>query len=174
MRKILGILVLICVAAPVYAQRLTLDIPALGDRARESVDVTLDGPLLKLAAKFLSTDDPDERAARDIVSKIQGIYVKSYSFDKEGEYDAAIVDRLRAQLTNWKRIVQVKERGRESNEIYVDMRGEEVHGICVINAEPRELTVVNIVGPVDLDKLSKLEGQFGIPRMNGRKHRDRD
>lgn len=174
MRKFLGIVILICVAAPVYAQRLTLDVPGLADRAREVVDVTLDGALLKVAAKFLSSNDPDERAARDIVSKIQGIYVKSYSFDKEGEYDAAIVERLRAQLTSWKRIVSVKERGRETSEIYVDMRGDEVLGVAVINAEPRELTIVNIVGPVDLDKLSKLEGQFGIPRMNGRKRRDRD
>ena len=32
-------------------------------------------------------------------------------------------------------------------------------------SEAKELTVVNIVGPVDLEKLSKLEGQFGVPEL---------
>jgi hypothetical protein len=36
----------------------------------------------------------------------------------------------------------------------------------VLSADPRELTIVNIVGPIDLDKLAGLEGNFGIPRMS--------
>jgi len=32
--------------------------------------------------------------------------------------------------------------------------------------DPKELTVVNIVGPVDLSKLSKLEGNFGVPDLD--------
>jgi hypothetical protein len=39
----------------------------------------------------------------------------------------------------------------------------------VISAEPREITLVNIVGPVDLDKLASMEGQFGIPHIIERK-----
>ncbi len=168
MKKLFVLAILACVTAPAYAQRLTLDIPGLAERASEVVDVTLDGPLLRMAAKFLSSSEPDERAARDIVQKLEGIYVKSYSFDKAGEYDAAIVDRLRAQLSSWKKIVTVRERMGDNTDVYVQMRGEEVVGLAIINAEPRELTVVNIVGPIDLDKLSRLEGQFGIPKMRGK------
>jgi hypothetical protein len=40
----------------------------------------------------------------------------------------------------------------------------------IISAEPKEFTVVNIVGPVDLEKLAGLEGQFGIPRISGDVH----
>jgi hypothetical protein len=29
--------------------------------------------------------------------------------------------------------------------------------------------VVNIVGPIDLDKIASLQGQFGIPRLTGSK-----
>jgi hypothetical protein len=166
MRKLFTIAMFICVAAPVFGQqRLTLDIPGLSERAKEEVNVTLDGPLLKLAARFLSNDQPDEAAVRDIASKLEGIYVRSYTFEHEGEYDKAIVDHLRSQLTTWKRVVSVKEKFRESSDVYVDMRGDNVVGLAIINAEPRELTIVNIVGSIDLDKLSKLEGQFGIPRM---------
>lgn len=170
MRKWIGITILLCAAAPVYAQRLTLDVPGLADRASEVVDVTLDGPLLRMASKFLSSKDPDERAARDIVQKLEGIYVKSYTFEKDGEYDPAIVERLRSQLSSWKHIVTVREKSRETNDIYVNMRGEDVIGLTIINAEPRELTLVNIVGPIDLDKLSRLEGQFGIPRIHANVH----
>jgi hypothetical protein len=31
--------------------------------------------------------------------------------------------------------------------------------------DPKEITFVNIIGPVDLEKLSELEGQFGIPEL---------
>jgi len=170
MRKLLIITIALCVTAPAYAQRLAFDVPGLADRASEVVDVTLDGPLLRMAAKFLSNNDTDERNAREIVQKLEGIYVKSYTFDKDGQYDAAVVEHLRTQLASWKKIVQVRERFGDNTDVYVQMRGEEVTGLAIINAEPRELTLVNIVGPIDLDKLSRLEGQFGIPKMKGKRN----
>jgi hypothetical protein len=45
------------------------------------------------------------------------------------------------------------------------MSGTDVLGLAVLSAEPKELTVVNIVGPVDLEKLAKLEGNLGIPDL---------
>ena len=41
-----------------------------------------------------------------------------------------------------------------------------IKGIAVVAAQPRELTVVNVVGPIDVDRLSRLQGQFGIPDLN--------
>ena len=35
----------------------------------------------------------------------------------------------------------------------------------MVSSQPRELTIVNIVGPVDLDKLADLEGRMGIPEL---------
>jgi hypothetical protein len=35
----------------------------------------------------------------------------------------------------------------------------------VLHNDEKELTVVNIVGPVNLDKLAQLEGQFGVPEL---------
>lgn len=171
MRKFIALAIFLGAAMPMYGQRLTFDIPGLAEKASEVVDVTLDGPLLKVAMKFLDDSDPDQRAARDIAGKLQGIYVRSYSFDKDGEYDPAIVDRVRAQLSTWKRIVMVREKSHESSDVYVDMNGENVLGLAIVTAEPRELTIVNIVGPIDLDKLAKIEGQFGIPKY---KYKDKD
>jgi hypothetical protein len=168
-RILLGLMTLAAVALPARAQRVQLDVPpALAAKAKESVDVTLDGAMLRLAAKFLSNEG-DERAIKAMVAKLEGIYVRSYEFDDEHAYDSSIIDKVRAQLgPEWKRMVTVKSRHAENVEIYAMLRGEAVTGLVVIAAEPRELTLVNIVGPIDLDQLSSLEGEFGIPRMTTR------
>ena len=165
MYKIIVTLFLLMPAAALAQNgRINIDIPqSLAVKATESVDVTLDGAMLRLASRFLSDDD---REVRDVVRKLQGIYVHSYEFENEGEYDRSIVDAVRHQIgPEWKRIVTVKSRMRENTEVYTLPRGDSIAGLVVIAAEPRELTIVNIVGPVDLDSLASLEGQFGIPKV---------
>lgn len=162
---ILITLIVVCAAAPASAQRLNLDFPGLADRAVEVVDVTLDAQMLRLAAKFFTGKKADERAIRDIIQGLEGIYVRAYQFDRAGAYDRGIVDNVRRQLgPSWKRVVNVRSR-RENVEVYTNVRGDAITGLVVIAAEPRELTLVNIVGPIDLARLAQLEGQFGVPRV---------
>jgi hypothetical protein len=168
MRKLLLTLFIAAIAAPLSAQRLNLDLPGLSEKAAQVVDVTLDATMLKLAAKFLGNGDPDERAAKDVVRNLEGIYVRSYTFDKDGEYDRALLERVRAQLgPTWKKMVNVRGRD-EISEIYMNVRDDKPFGMLVMTAEPRELTLVNIVGPIDVDKLAALEGQFGVPHVHGK------
>ena len=170
MRRAIVLAFSIALAVPASAQRLNFDFGAIADRASETVEVTLDGSMLRFALKFLSDDKSDERAVRDMVRKLDGIYVRSFEFDEDGAYDRRLVDRIKSQLgPSWKKIVQVRSRTRENVEIYTDMRGEAIAGLVIISAEPRELTVVNIVGPIDLDRLADLEGKFGIPRTTKEK-----
>jgi hypothetical protein len=173
MRKLtLVTLITFALAMPAAAQRLNLNFAELEDRAEEVVDVTLDASMLKLAAKFLG-NDRDERAIRDMIGGLQGIYVRSYEFAKEGEYDRKLVDRVKSQLgATWKPLVTVRSKTRENVNIMADMRGEQVVGLVIIAAEPTEFTVVNIVGPIDIDRLADLEGHFGIPSVTKGKDRD--
>ena len=175
MRRVIVFAILVFSAAALQAQRIQIDLPpSLAAKASESVDVTLDGAMLRLAAKFLG-DNGDERVARDMISRLEGIYVKSYEFDEDGAYDRSIIDGIRKQIgPSWKRLVQVKSRHRENVEIYADMRGENVAGLVVLAFEPRELTIVNLVGPIDLEKLANLEGHFGIPRVSRDSKREKD
>ena len=160
-------------AVPASAQRLNLDFPGLAERADEVVDITLDAHMLRLAAKFFSGNDPDERALKDMVSGLTGIYVRSYTFGKAGEYDRALATRVRSQLgSTWKPFVTVRSKKKDNVDILADMRGENVVGLVIIASEPREFTVVNITGPIDLERLADLEGQFGIPEMSERRNRD--
>ena len=168
MRKSAAALTLLLLfAVPASAQRLNLDFPGLADRAEEVVDITLDAQMLRLAAKFFSGNDPDERALKEMVSGLTGIYVRSYEFAKDGEYDRALATRVRSQLgSTWKPFVTVRSKKKDNVDILADMRGENVVGLVIIASEPREFTVVNITGPIDLDRLADLEGQFGIPEMS--------
>ena len=170
---VLMLLLAIVLAVPASAQQLNLDFPGLAEKAEEVVDVTLDASMLKLAAKFLGGHDSEERAVRDMLTGLQGIYVRSYEFAKDGEYDLALVDRVKSQLgATWKPLVTVRSKTKDNVNIMADMRGEEVMGLVIISAEPREFTVVNIVGKIDIDRLASLEGQFGIPKVTREKDRD--
>ena len=142
----------------------------LAARATESVDVTLDSSMLQMASKFLSNDDPDNVKVKKLVNKLRGVYVRSFEFAKEGEYSPSEVEGLRTQLKSpaWSRIVQVHSKT-ESSDIYVKKDGENVAGLVVIATEPKELTVVLIDGPINLDELSELGGHMGIPKIDGAK-----
>ena len=174
MRKfIITIVLTLAVALPASAQRLNIDFPGLADRADDVVDITLDANLLKLAAKFLSGNDADERAVREMISGLQGIYVRSYTFAKDGQYDRSIPGRVKSQLgATWQPLVTIRSKTKENVNIYADVRGEKINGLVIIAAEPRELTIVNIVGSIDIDRLASLEGQFGIPHISKEKSRD--
>lgn len=174
MRKLILTLVLtLAVAVPASAQRLNLDfLKDLDERADEVVDVTLDSSMLHIASKFLGRSG-DERAIRDMIQGLEGIYVRSYEFDSAGEYDRGLIDRIKSQLgPTWKALVTVRSKTKDNVNIYADMRGERVIGLVIIAAEPRELTVVNIVGPIDIEKLADLQGEFGIPRWEKDKDHD--
>jgi hypothetical protein len=172
--KLMLFLILVWGGVPAYGQvaRLRLDnLEKLSKRAAEVVDVTLDGSMLKLASKFLSEDEDSEAAeVKEVVKGLKGIYVKSFEFDKEGEYSEDDVEAIRAQLKGpgWSRIVSVtSKREHENTEVYMMTagEGESIQGLAILDAEPEELTVVNIVGPIDLDKLSALEGHMGVPKL---------
>ena len=172
--KFISLLFLATIASLGTAQaqglRLQLDnLDKLEARADESVNVTLDGKLLELAGMFLNTRKPEEAAIKELVAGLKGVYVKVLEFDKEGEYTSADVDSIRIQLRepSWSRMVGVKSKKEGENvDVYMTMTGAQIGGIAVISTAPKQLTIVNIVGTIDLEKLVKLSGKFGIPLID--------
>ncbi len=147
--------------------KLPVNLDKLAARATESVDVTLDESMLQLASKFLSKEDPDEVQVKKLVGKLKGVYVRSFEFDKDGQYSQSDVDSIRAQLKTpqWVRIVGVKSVKGDNSEIYVHRNGDQIAGLMVIASEPRELTIVHIDGQISPEELSELGGHMGIPEM---------
>jgi hypothetical protein len=78
---------------------------------------------------------------------------------------SAVREQLRAP--GWTRLVDVQSRGLDFGdaEIYVANVGGRIEGLALLVIEPRELTVINIVGAVDVDKLKKLGDTLNLPRI---------
>ena len=156
--------------AATYGQSLDLKIlEKLSDKAKDVTDVTLDGSLLKFAAKFLSNDDPDQAKVKKLVAELKGIYVRTYEFENDGEYSEADLAPIRSQLKSpgWSRIVGVRSKKDHDNaEVYLKSGGSEPGGLAILCVNPKELVVVNIVGKIDLDELSELGGSLGVPKLD--------
>jgi hypothetical protein len=171
---LLGLALLCLLPQAGFAQsaRLQLDsLERLNDKAVEANNVTLDGATLLLATSFIKMDhDPKASQINDILKNVKGIYVKNYKFGQPDEYRQSDVDSVRAQLAGpgWSRIVENRDkRSGEINEVYFMKDGDNIAGVAIVVAEPKELTVVNIVGSIDLSKLGALGGNFGIPNLGG-------
>ena len=160
-------------ALPLFGWPQEIEFPAsfeeLADKAEEVVDVTLDANMLNFAGSFLSSEKKEEKDAKEIVKSLQGIYVRSFQFARDGEYSMEDVDKIREQLKGpeWVPIVNVRsKKGGDNAHIYLKKQGDKVVGLTVLAAEPRELTVVHIVGAIAAKDLAKLGGSFGIPKVN--------
>ena len=167
-RVLIG-LVLCCLAARAQAQDAKLqlgNLDKLSEKAARVTDVTLDGSMLDFALKIIqSADDGDEdvKQLKSIMKGLKGIYVKSFEFDEASQYSKADVEAIRSQLSSprWVKIIQsIDKRNNENDEIYLLKNGEQVQGVVILVAEPKELTVVNIVGDVPVDKIAALERHF--------------
>ena len=147
--------------------KMPVDLDKLAAKASETTEVTLNGRTLQLAAKFMN-DEGDEEA-RNIVKKLKGIYVRSFEFDSPGQYSEADVELLRSQLKSpiWEKVVNVhSKRDGENAEIYFKTdSSDQIAGLVVIAADPKELTIVHIDGPLDPSDLDKIGGDFGVPRV---------
>jgi hypothetical protein len=168
--KLATVMLLLCGSAAITAHaqgaRLQIDqLDSLANRASETVDLKFDEHLMQTLPKLFDKDDAD---IKEILKGLKGIYVKSFEFEKAGEYSPADVESVMSQLRSggWSKIVGVTSKKDGDNvEVYLMMQGDQIQGLAVISAEPKEFTVVNIVGPVNLEKLTRLEGQFGVPEL---------
>jgi hypothetical protein len=166
----LSLLLISCTAIAAKAQGARVQMTSLDyltAKASETVDVNIDEHLMQLTAKIFSSNDPDEKKIKEIVSGLKGIYVKSFSFEHEGEYSAADIQSIRSQLQTpgWSKLLNFNSKKEGSVEVYLMTTGDQISGLAVLAADPKELTIVNLIGNVDLTKLSALEGQFGVPDL---------
>lgn len=164
-------LALLCLGLPALAQNPRIQIQSLdklASQASEVVDVTLDASTIKLASRFLN-NDPE---TKNLVQGLKGIFVRVLEFDKPGSFAKADVDAIRNQLQtpDWSRIVSVQDKKEgELVEIYLMTEAGgtgNTLGMTIIATEAKELTVVNIVGSIDIQKLSALQGKLGVPKFD--------
>jgi hypothetical protein len=163
-----------CAAAQLPAQLLQLRITGLdglASKAKESVDITLDSNLLQMAGGFLAgagkdgKDGGDAEQLKQLLANLKAITVRHYEFKETGQYRIEDLEPIRAQLRTpgWSKIIFVQEKD-EMSEIYTRSEQGKIVGFAIINAEPKEMTVVAIEGTIDLNDLSKLKA-LGVPSI---------
>ncbi len=168
-RIVFALLLIASIAAPAQTPPASpLPLPPavekeLAAKASNVTEVTLDKNMLGFASKFMNSKKSDDTATRQLIQGLDGIYVRDYEFDKEGEYSMDEVDKLRQyfETGEWTPIVRSHEKkSGETTDVMVKMVNGESRGMFILSAEPKELSIVLILGPIRMDQLGVL-GSLG-------------
>jgi hypothetical protein len=163
-------LVMVGLVVPAVAQNSQLPLPSpvekeLAAKASNVTEVTLGKNMLAFAAKFMNGKGEDDAATRRLIEGLDGIYVRDYEFDKEGQYSMDDIQKLRSyfETSDWSPIVRERDKkSGESTDVMMKIVNGETHGMFILDVEPKELSIVLILGPVKMEDLGKLGGIGGL------------
>jgi hypothetical protein len=172
---LLAVLILVAIPlltvaqAPRVVQAPQLEIPSfagLQAKATRSVDVTIGSTELSLVSSFMSDSDPDSAQLKKAFSGLKSVHVRNYQFDSDNAYSKADIEGVRAQLKapGWSSLVHATDKSKDEDvDVYVSIEDHTVNGLAVVASNPREFTIVNIVGTLDLKALGKVQKHLGLP-----------
>lgn len=169
----LPVLLLLCLAPIAISgqdARLNFDrLNGLETRARDVVEVNVEGKLLDLAKRVLvKVNDKDAQKVGKAIEGLKAIYVRTYNFENENEYNPADVDEIRSQLSSpgWEKLANVRsKRNNQKVDVYTMFTGDMMSGVAVVVSESKSLAVINVIGPIDIELLAELSGNMNIPKF---------
>jgi hypothetical protein len=173
-RPLFALLVLIFAGIAANAQdaaRLQFDrLNRLESKARDVVEVNIDGKLLDLAKRVTAkVKDDDAKKVALAINGLRGIYVRVYNFDKENEYEPNDIDEIRAQLNSpgWEKLANVRsKRNNQKVDVFTMFSGDKMDGLAIVLSEAKTVAVVNVIGMVDIETLVELSGKMNIPKID--------
>lgn len=137
---------------PAGAQTIDFNLDALAAKAKEKAEITFDGSMLAEALKSA----PEK--VKGSITNVSRFVLRHFEFEKEGEYSNSDLDNIRKQASSaagWSRILSSKEE-KESVDIYVLNQGGKPGGFLLIAAEAKELTVIHVIGSIELATLQEV------------------
>ena len=172
-RMVMFILTMAALAGPALAQTAQLPAPSpiekeLTARASDVTEVTLGKNMLAFAAKVMNGKDDDDAEVRHLIEGLQGIYVREYEFEKEGEYSAEEIEQLRKyyETSEWTPMVhEHNKKTGETSDVMVKLVNGESNGMFILDVEPKEVSIVLILGTIHMDDLGKLKGISGLSAL---------
>jgi len=168
-RRVILVALACCgLAAQAHAQTPLLKLPAfanLRSQATESVDISIGSLPLKIAGWLAGhdSDDPDSADTKALLKGLHGLYIRHYEFASDFVYSPADIDAVRSQLAGagWSQLARVRDQKKNENvDIYLALDKDRITGLAIIASEPREFTIVNAVGSLDMHKVDALRRQF--------------
>jgi len=171
---------LLALSACASAQQARLDLPSfrhLESKAVDSVDFSFGRMLTRPASWFIEEDEPDGRELKRILRGITSVRIRSYEFDKDYVYSKSDIDDVRRQLarSGWSQVLQVRDRKSDEDvDVYMAVDDDKALGFALVASEPREFTIIHVVGDVDLNDVQKLGSHFRSNRRDrsGSRHAD--
>jgi len=143
---------------------------ALETKARDVVEVNVDGKLLDLAKRVTTKiNDKDARTVGQAISGLKGIYVRVYNFALPNQFEMADVDQIRSELNNpaWQKVANVRSKKNDQKvDIYTMFTGDQMSGAAVVISDTKTVALVNVVGIIDIDTLVELSGRLNIPKVD--------
>jgi hypothetical protein len=160
-----------CLLLPVLAaaQVPNINVPSFAQlkaTATDSVEITFGPLLLGMAGWLMDDHDADSANLKKTVQGLKSVQVRNYRFKESFAYPKTELDALRAQLSQpgWSQLVKVRDRDERKNvDIYIALENRIVSGVTIIASDERELTIVNVIGRVNLDQIEGLRKTFASP-----------
>lgn len=150
---------------PLAAQELDLSfLKGLESKATESTDINLGPEQLKL---MMGLSGEMSNELQGLGKNIERVQVKTLEFDKPGMFSMAEAEKLKETVKsgNFVSLISVKEKkGFTEIAVRKGPNGQNA-GFLILSVEPQEISIVNIVGQLDLSSLGKLTGKLGVPNI---------
>ena len=144
-------------AKPKIEGMIEIDHPDIGEA---KVEVNLAGALFNLAANAVAKDDPE---AAEFLASLKSVKVRIYNKSSFGDRSPdEVLEFYKEQLKgeNWEVLARVKEQNSNVS-VYSLINEEMVSGLVVLIRNINEAIIVNLVGEIDLTKLSEISKLTG-------------
>lgn len=170
-RTALALLVLAVIAtagAQDVEGEAALEFATLEDKADEVVKVNLWGRPLEHAKKLLGLRKNVTDSVRGFMGGLTAVYRRTYRFrGKDASKDDVEPVHRHLAEEGWVPLIETENRQKpESLSVYSYSRDDQVAGMTVVSRGPDEITVLKIMGPMDLEALSAIGSGLGMPVMN--------
>lgn len=164
-----AIAAILLASAPAWAltgAKVDVDQPELAAKADEVVEVNLEGKSLDQGRRLLAIRHEVGASVKGLLNGLKGLYRRTYRF-ATGGYDDSDVASIHERMTGegWQPLLDVKDNGRREAVTVYSYTGAEGSGYTVVSSDPSEVTVVNLVGEIDLDALMDASESLGMPIM---------
>jgi hypothetical protein len=163
-RPIMIVLMWVGLLSCANAQGPQLELPDfdhLRGKATETVDISLGSFVFFLTRRFMDDTDPQSVAVRDLLKGVQSMRVRHYEFADDFVYSRSDLDRVRSQLKGWNTLARVHDRrNNQQVDICVAVENEKITGLAIVATEPREFTIINVVGKLDVQQVAALREKF--------------
>jgi hypothetical protein len=138
-------------AGAAAAQKLELKLDALAAKAVDKAELDLDPSVVGKLMEGGKLPNLTTVSARQLS-------IRNYKFAKDGDYSEKDLDPLRKQLSadpGWSRVTQVRDK-QDNVELYLYKEADKIGAFVLIACEPRELSVVYLVGEITPEQLKAL------------------